>query len=84
MNEFLTFFDEKTHYFPMHLEIRYSKIVDWYIKITKVGCTADYPDCEHDGNDVLIVFEQENDMELMFAKAYVALKEWLLEHEGGY
>lgn len=26
----------------------------------------------------------DGDMELCFAKAHVALKEWLLENEGGY
>lgn len=84
MDDFLRFFDEKAHNFPMHLAINYSKIVDWMIVITKNGCAADYPECEHDGDDVIIVMEQEVDMELCFAKAQVALKEWLSEYDGGY
>lgn len=84
MLEFLTFFNSKVHNFPMHIAITYSKITDWCIEITKKGCALDYPDCEHQGEDVLIVFEQDADMELVFARAHIALKEWLLEYEGGY
>ena len=36
------------------------------------------------GEDVTLVQVQGVDMELCFAKAHVQLKEWLLEHEGGY
>lgn len=43
-----------------------------------------YPDAVHSGNDVVIVQVQHSDMELAFAKAHVELKEWLLEHDGGY
>ena len=84
MYEFLMYFDEKVHDFPMHLNIYYSKIVDWCIEITKVGCASDYPDCLHDGNDVVIVREQDLDIGLAFARAHIALKEWLSEYEGGY
>ena len=84
MYDFLKFFDEKTHDFPMHLEIYYSKIMDWCIDIYKKGCAEDYPELEHDGEDVVIVHEQNCDMELCFAKAHVALKEWLTENCGGY
>ena len=35
MNDFLKFFNEKKNDFPMHLEIYYSKIMDWCISITK-------------------------------------------------
>lgn len=85
MDDFLKFFDEKVHNFPMHLEIYYSKIMDWCITITKVGCAGDYPEADHVNiADVLIVQEQDGDMELCFAKAHVALKNWLSEFEGGY
>jgi len=84
MSDFLKFFDEKTHDFPMHLEIYYSKIMDWCIDIYKKGCAADYPESEHKGEDAVIVDVQGCDMELCFAKAHVALKEWLLENCGGY
>ena len=84
MNDFLKFFDEKVYDFPMHLEIGYNKICDWTIRIYKKGCAGDYPDARCNGEDVIIVNENDGDMELCFAKAYVALKEWLLEFNGGY
>lgn len=77
MSDFLKFFDEKAHNYPMHLEINYSKICDWTIYVYKRGCAED-------GSDLNIVVVSDCDMELCFAKAHVALKEWLLEHEGGY
>lgn len=84
MNDFLKFFDEKTKDFPMHLEITYSKICDWGIYIYKQGCANDYPGCRKDGDDAILVHENDTDMELCFAKAHVALKEWLIENNGGY
>lgn len=77
MSDFLKFFDKKTDNYPMHLEIYYSKIMDWCITIYKKGCGEN-------GKDLQICHEQDCDMELCFAKAHVALKEWLCEHEGGY
>lgn len=77
MNYFLTFFDEKCRTYPMHLEIYYSKIADWCITIYKQGCGEN-------GDDLNIVYVQDCDMQLCFAKAHVALKEWILENVGGY
>ncbi len=73
MNEFLKFFDEKAHNYPMHLEIYYSKIMDWTIRVWKKM-----------DKDIEIVNVQDCDVDLAFAKAQVQLKEWLLENEGGY
>lgn len=84
MQDFLKFFDDKVLNFPMHLEIYYSKISDWNICIYKKGCAKDFPNSKCDGEDAVVVFVQDVDMELCFAKAHVALKEWLLEHTGGY
>lgn len=84
MNEFLEFFNDKRRDFPMHLDISYSKVCDWEITIRKLGCAKDYPDALCIGNDVIICYEQDIDMELCFAKAHVALKQWLLEFEEGY
>ena len=78
MNDFLRFFDEKTHDFPMRLEIGYSKICDWNIRIYKKGCASYYPNAICDGEDAIIVDESDCDIELCFAKAHVALKRWLL------
>lgn len=84
MNDFLNFFDEKASDFPMHLEIGYNKTADWGIYIYKRGCAKDYPDSHNYGDDAVICNVQDSDMELCFARAHVALKEWLLENKGGY
>lgn len=77
MNEFLIFFNSKSSKYPMHLEIYYSKIMDWCIHVYKKGCGDN-------GDDLNIIRVQDCDMELCFAKAQVELKEWLLKNEGGY
>lgn len=84
MDDFLRFLDKKLKYFPMHVEIGYNKVCDWNIVIVKRGCATDYPNSEKDGNNAVVVNVQDGDMELCFAKAHVALKEWLSENEGGY
>lgn len=77
MSDFLKFFDEEAHAYPMYLDIYYSKCTDWIIAVYKKGCAED-------GTDLKIVYVNDIDMELCFAKAHVQLKEWLVEHEGGY
>ena len=84
MDDFLRFFDEKAQDYPMHLDIHYSKITDWVISVYKKGCATEYPDSHHIGEDAIIVSEQDCDVELAFARAQVALKDWLSEFEGGY
>lgn len=85
MNDFLLFVEDLLKRFPMHVEITYNKTCDWKIYIYKKGCAEDYPGCPHDDEgNAIIVCEQDLDMELCFAKAHVALKEWLCEHNGGY
>lgn len=77
MQDFLKFFDEQRRSYPMHLDIYYSKITDWIIRIWRKGCGAN-------GEDLVICEEQSHDMEMCFAKAQVALKNWLIDNEGGY
>ena len=84
MNDFLKFLDKKLQDFPMHIEITYNKTCGWCIWIYKKGCASDYPGSKSRGEDAIIVQEQDGDMELCFAKAHVALKEWLLDNECGY
>ena len=84
MSDFLRFVDDLRRRFPVHVEIYYSKIMDWCIRITKVGCASDYPKSPHDGDDVILCDVQDLDMELAFAKAHVALKQWLSDFDGGY
>lgn len=73
MSDFLKFFESVVENYPMHMEIYYSKTMDWVIDI--------YKNMEE---KIDIVNVQENDMEFAFAKAHVELKEWLLENNGGY
>ena len=84
MSDFLQFFDKLAHNFPLHMEIYYSRVMDWCIKIWKEGCAKDYPDSTHEGDDAILVNVQSCDLELCFAMAHVALKEWMSEHNGGY
>lgn len=84
MTDFLRFIDELRRNFPIHLEIYYSKIMDWCITVTKVGCADDYPNSEHIGSDAILCRVQDLDMQLCFAKAHVCVKEWLCENAGGY
>jgi hypothetical protein len=71
MIDFLLFIENLVTRYPVHVEISYSKVCDWIVHIWKAGV-----------DDICCI--QDSDMELAFAKAHVALKEWLLEHEGGY
>nr|DAO00186.1 MAG TPA: hypothetical protein [Caudoviricetes sp.] len=77
MDDFLKFFAAKVQNYPMHLEITYSKVTDWGVRVWRRG-TA------YDGDDEELVNVQDCDAELCFAVAQVQLKNWLLEHEGGY
>ena len=72
MDDFLKFFAKKVLTYPMHLEVSYSKVTDWGVRVWRRG-TA------YDGDNV-----QYCDAELCFAIAQMQLKNWLLEHEGGY
>ena len=84
MSEFLRFLDEILKQFPLHIEISYNKTCDWGIYIYIKGCAQDYPNSEKYGEDAIVVNVQDGDMELCFARAHVALKDWLSENNGGY
>lgn len=84
MSDFLRFLNETCKNFPLHVEITYNKTCDWMIYIYKQGCAKDYPNSEKTGDDAIVVLAQSCDMELCFARAHVALKEWLCDNVGGY
>ncbi len=84
MNDFLLFIDDLRRRFPIHVEIYYSKIMDWNIKVYRKGMAGDYPQSTRDGNDAVICNVQDNDMKLCFAKAHAGVKAWLCLFEGGY
>lgn len=75
MESFLVFYNKiKKSYWA--LEIYHSSIVDWSIRI---GYKYGFPK-----HGEYIVSVQDCDIEMVFAKAQVALKEWLCTNEGGY
>lgn len=84
MNDFLLFIDDLKSRFAVHVEITYSKTCDWMVYVYKKGCADDYPMSERNENDVVLCKVQHPDMEFAFAKAQVAVKEWLMENNGGY
>lgn len=61
----------------MHIELYYSKNVDWCLRIYKKGCGEN-------GADIEICNEQGCDLSYILAKGEVSLKEWLLENNRGY
>ena len=84
MIEFLKFVDELKDSFPVHVEIYYSKIKGWTIKVYKQGCADDYPKSERCGNDAIMADVYDRDMELAFARAHAELKRWMINFLGGY
>lgn len=84
MTDFLLFLNDLAKKWPVHVAITYSKITDWNIVVYKKGCAEDYPESDHDGDDAVLVDVCDCDMQLCFAKAHVALKEWLLKFREGY
>ena len=84
MSDFLKFVDRLVKTFPVHVEIYYSKTMDWCITVTKAGCASDYPESPRSGDDAVLADVQDIDVELAFAKAHTQLKDWLREFNGGY
>lgn len=76
MDDFLRFFDDVRSRAPLHIEIGYSSVTDWMIVIYQGRSYAE--------SQKEIVNVQSCDMELCFAMAQVALKEWLMKKYGGY
>lgn len=77
MDDFLRFFAKVVKHYPMHFTLEYCKTCDWQLHIWKKGCADD-------GTDLEICYIQHCDLEYVLAKGQVLLKEFLLEHEGGY
>lgn len=75
MLEFIRFYDEVNEG-DWYLEIYHSSIMDWCISVG-------YKTTHHRRGETIINI-QDCDMNLAFAKAQVAFKEWLRENKGGY
>jgi len=86
MNDFIKFIDKLTSDEAIHVSIYCSKTLDWCITVWKKGCAEDYPGTKTstDGKDAILCDVQSSDIELCFAKAQVAVKEWLIKYKGGY
>lgn len=84
MSDFLRFIDDLRRRLPIHVEIYYSKTMDWCIKIWRKGLAEEYPNSDREGSDAIVCSVGSSDIELCFAMAHVAVKEWLLNNDGGY
>lgn len=73
MNEFFKIYDKYSSNKHLKLEISHSDITDYCLTVFQKS-----------DENVPIISIQDNDYELLFAKGQVVLKEWLLEHNGGY
>lgn len=76
METFLRFYESIRDTYGFNLEIYNSSITNWCI-------TVGYKITMGKGEEVVIEI-QDSDVDFAFAKAQVALKEWLLKNNGGY
>lgn len=60
-----------------HLELYYSHIMDFCMKLYLKGYNRD-------GSDLVVFDEQSNDLDYLISKCKVAYKDWLIKNEGGY
>ena len=82
MTEFLRFFEGIRGVLPMHLEIYYSRTMDWCVRVWKKACADQYPGCEAEGNDAILVRVQDATCEEAGQQALVSLKKWLAAFVG--
>lgn len=75
MEDFLRFYNQVKKS-SWTLEIYNSSIIDWRITIGFISM--------HTKHGETIIDVQDCDIEYVFAKAQVLLKDWLTENEGGY
>lgn len=73
MTEFLDLFNRNKFDAHLALEIGYTPVLDWYIEI-KQGNFGKYE---------ILYNEQESTLEILIAKAYVWLHDYLVEKYGG-
>ena len=78
---FMKLFNELVDGFPMTLDIHYSKIMCWSVKIIKRGYADDYPNEGRLGNDAVIAYVNEPYIEAAFDRAYMQLLKWFMRNE---
>ena len=78
MNEFLRYFSGIVGVFPMHLEIYYSKNMDWCVDVWKKACASMYPGCESNREgDAILVRVQDATADAAGEQALKSLKKWI-------
>ena len=78
MGEFLQFFDRIVkQQQSLHLDIYYSKTLDYLVRIWQQGGAED-------GSDLMICDFQHPDLDYAMTKAKYELMEWLFEVQGGF
>lgn len=78
--KFYNFFNDVLGFGPMHMEIYYSKIMDWCIEIYKRGCADDYPDEQSRDGDAIVANIQFCSGAMAFAMAHGALRRWMKKY----
>lgn len=76
MNTFITFFESIRDKHGFNLDIYNSSITDWVITVGYKRTNVNHGQT--------VIQAEGCDCDLVFAKAQVLLKEWLLEEKGGY
>lgn len=76
---FFQFFDHVRTITALHLDIYYSKNMDYVVKIWKQGCAKD-------GGDLIICKVQHSDIDYCLTKAKLMLMDYMLDKDpaGGY
>ena len=59
---------------PLHFDLSYGNVCDFVLDIYN----------HQQSGDERIYFGQDNDLSCLLSKGEVALKDWCLEHKGGY
>lgn len=81
MNEFLRYFHGIVGVFPMHLEIYYSRTMDWCVNVWKKSCADMYPGCERNSDgDAILVRVQDCTPESAGEEALKSLKKWIRQY----
>lgn len=78
-NDFLQYFENERHRTPMHLEIYYSSVMDWCIKIYKKRMDNAFSDIKIYDEEVVICDIENADLAGGMAEAREQLEKWLLE-----
>jgi len=74
MSELIEMFNRWKHEFALRLNIDYRNVTDWSIVISQGKFSE----------QKVLFEEQDIDLNILTAKAYIFLTDWLSENNGGY